>query len=106
VSFIDWQIVLGAVGAGMGAELIRRYRGFKTRRRSTPAAARNAGLLTDRRLYLAELIMCVAVVAAPFSVGILLVSADRPYWSAYLGLLAYSAMVFLLLKSLNTAEPQ
>lgn len=73
-----------------------------------PHTERNASFWTDRRVYLAELVFCVLAVAVPFSAGILLVSTDRanPIGAAYIGLLAYSLMVFLLMKSLNTAEPQ
>lgn len=108
MDFIDWRIILGAAGAGIGAELIRRYRVFKGRRRSLPRAERNAGFWTDSRIYLAELIFAALFVAAPFSAIILLTSADRsnPLMAAYVGLLAYSLMVFLLIKSLNAAEPQ
>jgi hypothetical protein len=103
---IDWRIVIACVGAGMGAELIRRYRGFKAQRRMMAAPVRNAGFWTDQRLYLSELIFCVLFVAAPFSAIILLTSIERPIWVPYIGLLTYSLMVFLLMKSLNTREPQ
>lgn len=102
----DWKIIIASVGAGIGFELIRRYRGFKTRRRSLPAAQRNGGFWNDRRLYLAELVFAVLTVSVPFSVIIVLTSIDRPLWAPYACLLAYSALVFLLMKSLNTAEPQ
>ncbi|MBO9624174.1 MAG: hypothetical protein J7500_15810 [Sphingomonas sp.] len=103
---IDWRIVIACFGAGIGGELIRRYRAFKSRRRSTPPALRNAGFWTDRRLYLAELIFCVVFVALPFSGGIFLLSVERGLWFTYACLLAFALMVFLLMKSLNTAEPQ
>lgn len=67
---------------------------------------RNWGFWTDSRVYLAELVFAVLFVAAPFSFGIILVSIERPIWVPYVGLLAYSLMVFLLMKSLNTREPQ
>lgn len=94
------------MGAGIGGELIRRYRAFKARRRAMPVALRNAGFWTDGRVYLAELIFCVLFVALPFTVIVSALASWSQILPVYAGLLAYSLLVFLIMKSLNTREPQ
>ncbi len=97
---MDWKIIVAAIGFGAGAEILRRYQRWKSRRRDQPTAVRNAGLVTDARLLWVETIVIFAVVAVPFTI---LVAAlfTRGLWPSYAGLLAYAAFSFLLLRGLN-----
>lgn len=99
-------IFIGAVGLGAGGEMIRRYRAFKARRRETSRDVRNSGFWKDGRLYLAEWVFCAVLAGAPFSAIVLMTSADRPIWVAWIGLVAYAAFILLMMRALNMREPQ
>lgn len=96
---MDWKIIVAAIGFGAGAEGLRRYQRWKSRRRDQPPHVRNAGFWTDARLLWAETVIVFALVAAPFTAATMLSS-----WSVsrvYFVLLAYVAFSFLLLRGLN-----
>ncbi len=102
------KIFIAAIGFGLGGEALRRYRGFKARRRSMPRHERNAGFWTDKRLYQAEGLFAAGAFGAPFSVAIPLLAADREnFWFyTYPALIVYVLLIYLLMRGMNMDEPQ
>ena len=96
-----WTILISAIGFGAAGEMLRRYRSFKAHRRSNPSEIRNAGFWTDSRIAHAEMLFSAMAMAIPFSAGIPLIAADRPFWVHYPALLIYALFVYLLVVSLN-----
>lgn len=95
------KIIVATMGGGVAYELIRRYRRYKANRRARPYTERNAGFWTDQRVYLIEATMLALVLAGPFSMIIWAANEGTPLWGGFFGLLAYTAFLFLLMKSLN-----
>jgi uncharacterized membrane protein YbhN (UPF0104 family) len=100
------KVLIACIGFGAGSEAIRRYRGFKHRRRGMIAVERNAGFWTDSRLYHAEAAVAAVAMALPFSAIMFFVTADRPIWVGVPVLLAYALGVYLLIRGMNVGEPQ
>ena len=101
-----WKILIACIGFGFGAEAVRRYRAFKTRRWEQPAQQRNAGFWTDRRLYRAEAAFCALSLGAPFTGIILAVWTNQRFETAYLAVVAYPLAIYVLMSSLNMRETQ
>ena len=95
------KILIACIGFGAGAEALRRYQQWKSRRRDRPYAERNAGFWTDGRVYLAEAAVVFVFIAPPFTFLVFVLSTNQGLWQAMLGMLAYVAFGFLLMRGLN-----
>lgn len=95
------KVLISAVGFGAGAEALRQYQAWKSRRLDRPREVRNAGFWTDKRLLWAETWAVFAFVAAPFTAFMWIARPDLTYF----GLLAYAGFSFLLIRGLNRYDP-
>jgi hypothetical protein len=64
-----------------------------------------AGFWTDRRIIRTEAALTALIVAAPFSVAILLLGTNG-LWHAYAGLVAYAVCVFVIMLGFRPEPPQ
>ncbi|GEM70936.1 hypothetical protein SAQ01S_07020 [Sphingomonas aquatilis NBRC 16722] len=71
-----------------------------------PRHLRNAGFWTDKRLFQAEGLFAAAALCGPWTLGLLLISADRPLWAGMLVMFAYPLAIYLLMRGMNMDEPQ
>lgn len=103
-----WKIFVAAIGFGVGGEVLRRYRGFKARRRSTSRNVRNSGFWTDGRIYHAEAAFAALAFAIPFCIIVPALALDRPngFLYSYAALIVYALLVYLLIRGMNMDEPQ
>jgi len=92
------KVLISVVGFGAGAEALRQYQQWKTRRYER--TDRNVGFWTDARVLWVEAIVVFAIAAIPFTIIVLMMS-DRGLSFSYAGLLAYAVFSFTLLRGLN-----
>lgn len=97
------KVLISAVGFGAGAEALRQYQAWKSRRLDRPREVRNAGFWTDKRLLWTETWLVFGIVGLPFTV--LAMASSWSLWQSYGVLLAYAGFSFLLVRGLNRYDP-
>lgn len=99
------RVLIACIAFGAAGEAFRRYRAFKSARRSLPPQQRNAGFWTDGRLIRAEAAFFTIAFAIPFTAIAMLVGTNGSVYASFAVLLAYAGMIWLVVSGLNKPLP-